>query len=88
MARREVPKEYRVGEQMLTVKDVADHLGTTEETVRVWIREGMLAALSFGGAVGYRIEPSELKRFKDSRRVGATVERGLAYAAEGREGYS
>lgn len=68
--------EYLVADQMVTVQQVADHIGTNPEAVRTWIRSGMLEAVFFGGAVGYRIQKADLDRFIASRK-GA---QGLAMA--------
>ena len=52
----------------LTVNEVADLLQVTEDTVRRWIRNLDLPALSLGGArAGYRVYPSDLERFIQHR---------------------
>ncbi len=48
---------------MLTVRDVAVRMRTTEETVRRWLRAKQLRGLQFGPRSGYRIPESELRRF-------------------------
>jgi excisionase family DNA binding protein len=54
--------------QWLTVRDVAEELQVTEETVRRWIRAGELAVLELGGPrAGYRIRRDELERFIKQR---------------------
>ena len=49
---------------LLTVREVADQLQVTEETVRRWIRRGELGALELGGPrTVYRIRPEDFDRF-------------------------
>lgn len=46
----------------LTVRDIADRLAVTEETVRRWLRTGKLQGIPFGRA-GYRIEEANFQAF-------------------------
>lgn len=48
---------------MYTVREVAERLGATDETVRRWLRSGKLRGIMPGGQrLGYRIPASELER--------------------------
>jgi excisionase family DNA binding protein len=54
--------------QWLTVREVAEELQVTEETVRRWIRAGELEVLELGGPrAGCRIRRDELERFIKQR---------------------
>ncbi len=57
-------------ERMLTVAEVAELLQVDEQTVRRWIRQGRLAAHSFGGKAGYRIQRGDLQDFLNKTREG------------------
>ncbi len=60
-------------EEWLTVPQVAERLGVSEETVRRWIRAGELPVLDLGGPkAGYRIREADLEEFLQGRygRVG------------------
>ena len=58
-----------VGEQPLTVDQVAEHLKVSERTVLNWLRAGRLRGYRLGGPkAGWRIEPADLERFKAERR--------------------
>jgi excisionase family DNA binding protein len=51
------------GERMLTVKEAADRLRTTEVTIRRWIKAGKLRGRMPGGTkLGYLIPESEVER--------------------------
>ncbi len=53
-----------VAERYLNVRDVAEQLAVTEDTVRRWLRERRLRGFMPGGSRGgYRIRESELERF-------------------------
>ena len=69
MARRKTgPPE---DEPLLTIKEVAQRLQLSEETVRRYVRAGRLRGVALGGrSAGYRIEASELRRFLDEGRGG------------------
>ena len=51
---------------MLTTKQVAEHLNTNTERVRVLIREKQLPAVRLGSK-SYRIDLNDLKVFKEQR---------------------
>lgn len=51
-------------ERLLTVREVAEHLRSSPETVRRWLRQGRLRGFQPGGTkLGYRVPESELQRF-------------------------
>jgi excisionase family DNA binding protein len=51
-------------ERLLTVREVADRLRASTETVRRWLRRGRLRGFRPGGTkLGYRVPESELQRF-------------------------
>lgn len=60
-------KESRLSEPMLTVQQIAERLQVHEETVRRWLREGVMVGINFGGKSGYRVRQSELEAFLDRR---------------------
>lgn len=64
-------------ERYYSVRDVAERLGVGVETVQRWIRRKELAAIAFGGRMGYRVQASELERFIARRTVAAEVGRRL-----------
>ncbi len=51
-------------QRLLTVREVAERLRSSPETVRRWLRQGKLRGFRPGGAkLGYRVPESELQRF-------------------------
>ena len=51
-------------DELLTVAEVAKRLKLHQETIRRWIREGKMPAISLGRTqAGYRIRASELRLF-------------------------
>jgi excisionase family DNA binding protein len=51
-------------QRLLTVRDVAERLRSSPETVRRWLRQGKLRGFRPGGTkLGYRVSESELQRF-------------------------
>jgi excisionase family DNA binding protein len=51
-------------ERLLTVREVADRLRASPETVRRWLRHGKLRGFRPGGTkLGYRVPESELQHF-------------------------
>ena len=51
-------------ERLLTVREVAERLRSSPETVRRWLRQGKLGGFRPGGTkLGYRVLESELQRF-------------------------
>jgi excisionase family DNA binding protein len=63
------------GERLLTVREAAERLRTTEETIRRWLRSGHLRGVRPGGTrLGWRIPESELRRII---ALGTTTEGAL-----------
>ena len=51
-------------QRLLTVREVAERLRSSPETVRRWLRQGKLRGFRPGGTkLGYRVPESELVRF-------------------------
>jgi excisionase family DNA binding protein len=51
-------------QRLLTVREVAERLRSSPETVRRWLRQGKLRGFRLGGTkLGYRVTESELDRF-------------------------
>ena len=51
-------------ERLLTVREVAERLRSSPETVRRWLRQGRLRGFRPGGTkLGYRVREAELQRF-------------------------
>jgi excisionase family DNA binding protein len=51
-------------QQLLTVREVAERIRSSPETVRRWLRQGKLRGFRPGGTkLGYRVTESELQRF-------------------------
>jgi excisionase family DNA binding protein len=51
-------------ERLLTVREVAQRIRSSPETVRRWLRQGKLRGFRPGGTkLGYRVPESELQRF-------------------------
>jgi excisionase family DNA binding protein len=59
-------------QRLLTVREVAERLRSSPETVRRWLRQGKLRGFRPGGTkLGYRVTESELQRFlRDSGEGG------------------
>ena len=58
---------HKGGGVLLTVKEAADRAGVHIETVRVWIREGRLAAALPARKKGYQINEHDLEAFLSDR---------------------
>ena len=56
-------------DELLTVELVAKELGVHVDTVRKWIRERQLKAVSLGRRGGYRIRRAALDEFMRSRET-------------------
>jgi excisionase family DNA binding protein len=52
-----------MGDELLTVAEVAARLRINVETVRRWLRQGKLKGVRMGGRAGYRIPATELRQF-------------------------
>jgi excisionase family DNA binding protein len=51
-------------QRLLTVREVAERLRSSPETVRRWLRQGKLRGFRPGGTIlGYRVPEGELQRF-------------------------
>jgi excisionase family DNA binding protein len=51
-------------QRLLTVREVAQRLRSSPETVRRWLRQGKLRGFRPGGTkLGYRVPERELQRF-------------------------
>jgi excisionase family DNA binding protein len=54
-------------ERMLTVRQAAERVGATQDTVRRWLRTGKIRGVMPGGTkLGYRVPESEIVRLLDS----------------------
>jgi excisionase family DNA binding protein len=70
----ERPADHRIDpEQLLTVADVAAHIGAHESTVRGWIKQGELKAAKFSTRIGYRIRRADYDNFLRRRRVTSAI---------------
>jgi excisionase family DNA binding protein len=58
---------------LLTVADVAAHIGANEATVRHWIHTGQLRASKLGSRIGWRIARSDYEAFLARRRLVRTL---------------
>jgi excisionase family DNA binding protein len=67
-------------DQLLTVADVAGHIGAHESTVRLWIKAGDLPASKFGSRIGYRIRRADYETFLRRRSLFGAVTRQLLVA--------
>lgn len=56
-------------DELLNVETVATELGIHIETVRKWIREKQLKAVSLGRRGGYRIRRSDFEEFLRKRET-------------------
>ena len=51
-------------QRLLTVREVAERIRSSPETVRRWLRQGKLRGFRPGGTkLGYRVPEGELQRF-------------------------
>jgi len=56
-----------VKEIWLNTKEIAERLNIHVETVRRWLRSGILRGVYVGGKGGYRIRERDLNKFLKSR---------------------
>ena len=68
-------------DQLLTVADVAAHIGAHESTIRHWIKLGDLKAARFGTRLGYRIRRGDYDDFLRRRSLTSVIARHLLLAA-------
>lgn len=54
-------------ERLWTVPQVAERLQVHEETIRRWLREGVIAGINLGGKSGWRVRDSAIEDFLNSR---------------------
>ena len=56
-------------QRLLTVREVAERIRSSPETVRRWLRQGKLRGFRPGGTkLGYRVSEAELMRFLAAMR--------------------
>jgi excisionase family DNA binding protein len=53
-------------ERWYTIKQIVEALNVHEQTVRQWIKDGLLPAKLFGRRGGYRIRASDYEAFLDA----------------------
>jgi excisionase family DNA binding protein len=63
-------------DELLTVADIAGHIGAHEQTVRGWIHSGELKASKFGARIGWRIRRADYDDFL-RRQLTGTITRQL-----------
>lgn len=64
-------EQQRTEDRWLTVADIVAELDVHEGTVRRWIRERELPALSLGQKSGYRIRREDFDQFIEDRMTDA-----------------
>ena len=64
-------------DQLLTVADIAGHIGIHEQTVRGWLHNGELRASKFGTGIGWRIRRGDFDEFLRRRQLTGTIARLL-----------
>ncbi len=64
-------------DQLLTVADIAGHIGAHEQTVRGWIHSGELKASRFGARIGWRIRRADYDAFLRRRQLTSAIARQL-----------
>jgi excisionase family DNA binding protein len=58
-------------QRLLTVREVAERIRASPETVRRWLRQGRLRGFRPGGTkLGYRVPEGELQRFLTDSNEG------------------
>ncbi len=55
-----------MSEKFLRPNEIAQMLDVQEETVRVWLRKGLLVGFKLGN--DWRVKPSDLEEFLNKRR--------------------
>ena len=65
-------------QRLLTVREVAERIRSSPETVRRWLRAGKLRGFRLGGTkLGYRVPEGELERFlAESEEIRTQTQRG------------
>jgi excisionase family DNA binding protein len=69
-------------ERYLSLQEVGDELGVSDQTVRRWVKAGELAAYKPGKE--YRIKGSDLEEFLKTREVSPKVQSSLLEFEDGR----
>jgi excisionase family DNA binding protein len=64
-------------DQLLTVADIAGHIGAHEQTVRGWLHRGELKASNFGTRIGWRIRRADDDDFLGRRQLTGAITRQL-----------
>jgi excisionase family DNA binding protein len=64
-------------DQLLTVADIAGHIGVHEQTVRGWSHRGELKASNFGTRIGWRIRRADDDDFLRRRQLTGAITRQL-----------
>jgi excisionase family DNA binding protein len=65
-------------DQLLTVADIAGHIGAHEQTVRGWLHRGELKASNFGTRIGWRIRRADDDDFLRRQLTGAIARQLLS----------
>jgi excisionase family DNA binding protein len=65
-------------DQLLTVADIAGHIGAHEQTVRGWSHRGELKASNFGTRIGWRIRRADDDDFLRRQLTGAITRQLLS----------
>jgi hypothetical protein len=64
-------------DQLLTVADIAGHIGAHEQIVRGWSHRGELKTSNFGTRIGWRIRRAADDDFLRRRQLTGTITRQL-----------
>jgi excisionase family DNA binding protein len=65
-------------DELLTVADIAGHIGAHEQTVRGWLHRGELKASNFGTRIGWRIRRADDDDFLRRQLTGAIARQLLS----------
>ena len=68
-ALRALPGNSDMGEDLLTVEDVAGHLACSNRFVYRLLDRGELPYVSLGAARGYRVRPADLREYIERQTV-------------------
>ena len=56
-------------ERWYTVAEIVAMLKVHQQTVRRWLRDGLLRGYNFGGKSGYRVRARDLEAFIETRQA-------------------
>ena len=71
-------------QRLLTVREVAERIRSSPETVRRWLRQGKLRGFRPGGTkLGYRIPEAELERFLSASDYARAPREGDSHPSPG-----